>query len=523
MTAHLLVADDDELVRSGLRLNLERAGYRVTTAASGEEALILAAREQIDLLLCDLVMTGCDGLAVLREVRARRPDLPVILVTGHGSIGNALEALQAGACDYIQKPTSPEEMAHRVRVALDQHRLRQSLAGERKRAEQRRRETDEQLARSERMASLGLMAEGAAADLERILAPLSDLQRRLRAGEAGGPEAADALETLTRRANAVVEDLQVIGSSGQPQREPVQVSAVVKEFVQSPAYQRLRRAHPQVRLEVHAGGLLPQVPAAPAALAQVVENLLVNACESAAPAGQVDLTLVLEQVDRPVGRYGRGAPGQYVVLRVRDSGPQLSAEDRERFFEPFYAQKRLARQELSGLGLTLVHRVVADHGGFVDLTHEGGGNVFHIYLPAHGEAARAAQATCSGTERVLVVDDYPAHREQAGNLLEALGYQVLRAGSSAEALATCRQQAAAGQEVHLVVMDLLLGEAVDGVEVVRELREQQPSLRAVLVSGFAEIARIVEARKLGLRQCLQKPLSAEALGRAVRAELDHPV
>jgi DNA-binding NtrC family response regulator len=121
---------------------------------------------------------------------------------------------------------------------------------------------------------------------------------------------------------------------------------------------------------------------------------------------------------------------------------------------------------------------------------------------------------------VLVVDDFPGHREHARDLLEEMGYQVLLAGSVHEALEICRARKASGQAIHLVVMDLLLGEEMDGVDAVSALREAHPELKAVLVSGFAEIARIVEARKLGLRHCIQKPLSAEVLGKAVRSELD---
>ncbi len=525
MGGRILVVDDDELVRSGLRINLQREGYEVVTAASAEEALVLAAGQPMDLILCDLIMNGLDGMGLLAEARTRWPEVPVILITAHGSIRNALDALQQGARDYIQKPASPDEVLHRVRTVLDQERLRGALAQERRRTEGRRKEMDEQMARAERMMSLGLLAEGAAGHLREILGPLDGLRRQLLADPlpAGAvAQVAARLEEVARRSGQVVEDLQAIGQSSHHDKQSVPLLEVVNLALKSPDYLRVRRAHPQVRVEVHGGCGELRVRASPAALAQAVENLLANALESAAPAGHVDVLPGLELEERPQGRYGRGRAGSYVVLRVRDSGPPLSDEDAERFFEPFYAQRRMARQELSGLGLTLVVRVVEDHGGYVHLTHEGGGNTFEVHLPAVTEGM-ASEATWNGTESVLVVDDYPAHRDRARALLEGLGYEVSTAEGVEDALAQCRSRAAAGRGFQLVLMDLLLGEGADGVDAVQALWEEHPTLKAVLVSGFAEIGRIVEARKLGVRHCLQKPLAVDALAKAVRAELDQPV
>jgi two-component system cell cycle sensor histidine kinase/response regulator CckA len=525
MSAGVLVVDDDELVRSGLRINLLRAGYRVRTASSAAEALAMMAAETPDIVLCDLVLGDGDGVSILREASQRWPNVPMILITAHGSIHNALEALRAGARDYIQKPANPEEVAHRIRSVLDQEALRRSLASERARADARRRETDEQLARAERMASLGLLAEGAATHLEAILRPLADMPARLGDAAPGSPaiaQLARELDRLSRQAASVLEDLRTIGQTGQVPKIDTSVSDLLADFARSPEFARIRRAHPQVRIELHPGVLLPSIPGSPAPLAQMIENLLLNACESASPAGHVDLTLVAEQVDNPVGRYGRGNPGQYVVLRIRDSGPTLSDEDAERFFEPFYAARHVGRKEVTGLGLSMALRIVADHGGYINLTHEGVGNTFHVYLPAAGRVGESSSATWSGTELVLVVDDQETHRQHARALLEGFGYQVLTAGCQAEAVDLCQRQRRDGRPVALVVMDLLLGGELDGVDVVRLLRDEQPSLRVLLVSGFADTARIAEARKLGFRHWVQKPLSGSTLGKAVRKELDQP-
>src|SRR5215472_490284 len=103
-SSRVLVVDDDRAVRTVLCALLVRAGIQTIEAGNGEEALALIAREPVDLVVTDLRMPVMDGMRLLGEVAARWGDLPVIVLTAHGTIPLAVEAMKAGAADFIMKP-----------------------------------------------------------------------------------------------------------------------------------------------------------------------------------------------------------------------------------------------------------------------------------------------------------------------------------------------------------------------------------------------------------------------------------
>jgi two-component system cell cycle sensor histidine kinase/response regulator CckA len=527
MSEHILVVDDDELVRTGMATNLERSGFRVTMAASGEEGIRLALQQHMDLVLCDLVLGDVDGIDVLRRIKAQSPATSVVMITGHGSIKNALDALRSGASDYIQKPADPEEVEHRLRTVLDSVHLRNTLSAERHRTELRKRETNEQLIRAERMSSLGTLAAGAAQDLTEILAPVSRHAGPLReALPAGHPalEWVGEIEEAGLKASAILHDLQAIGQGREHETSEVNINHVVDHYMKSDDYQALKKRHPKVRVDIELAPMLPPVQGEAGPLGLLLGHLVTHACESMPGGGLVNIYTTSGHIDRPVGRYGCGQPGDYVSLRVSDSGPGLKAEDVERIFEPFYVRAVLGHRTLSGLGMTLVYRVVEDHRGYIDVTtRTGQGTSFTACFPVAtaGGATLELKADYTGRETILVVDDYEEQRNTAAELLRDLGYQVFTASNGREAVKLFESAMRAGdQPMDVVVLDLVLGDDFDGVETYKSIIALKPGQKAVLVSGFADIARIVEARKLGLRQCIPKPYSLDTLGKAVRSELD---
>jgi len=122
--ARILVVDDEAAIRDSLKMTLEYEGYEFLGAATGQEALALIEREGPDLVLLDVKMPGMDGLEVLDRVRAMNDALPVVVVSGHGTISTAVEATKKGAFDFIEKPFASDRVLVSLRNALDQRRLR---------------------------------------------------------------------------------------------------------------------------------------------------------------------------------------------------------------------------------------------------------------------------------------------------------------------------------------------------------------------------------------------------------------
>jgi len=137
MAESILIVDDEVPILNSLSKILEDEGYEVTVAKSGTEALKLMTAEPPDLLLLDIWMPEMDGLETLRRAREQAPRLPVMMMSGHGSIETAVKAIKLGAYDYIEKPLSLENVTLRVRHALDQHRLEEENLSLRTKVESR--------------------------------------------------------------------------------------------------------------------------------------------------------------------------------------------------------------------------------------------------------------------------------------------------------------------------------------------------------------------------------------------------
>ena len=120
----LLVVDDEAISRDNLALALRRQGHEAVTAGSGSEALGLLQGGDFDMVLTDLMMEGMDGLELLRSIKAKYPDVEVVVITGYPTVDTAVDAMRAGAYDYLAKPYRIDEARLLVHKALEKRRLR---------------------------------------------------------------------------------------------------------------------------------------------------------------------------------------------------------------------------------------------------------------------------------------------------------------------------------------------------------------------------------------------------------------
>jgi len=120
MSANLLVVDDERAVRDSLEDILELENYQVEAVGSGEDALEALNEQDYDLLLLDIKMPGISGIEVMRQSRRQVPETKVIILTGHGSLESAIEALRSGASDYILKPYDSEDILSSIGRALSE-------------------------------------------------------------------------------------------------------------------------------------------------------------------------------------------------------------------------------------------------------------------------------------------------------------------------------------------------------------------------------------------------------------------
>jgi PAS domain S-box-containing protein len=365
---------------------------------------------------------------------------------------------------------------------------------------------EQQLRRVERLASVGTLIGGVAHELNNPLHAIRNFAELLLM-EPRGTEDREALEIIQReadRAAKVVADLRLIARQTQEsgtEHEPTDLNDIVRHVLKVRRYS-LETGSVDVREDLAED--LPRVMANRGEIEQVVLNVVVNA-EQAMRGQKSDRRLVVRT--RPTSE---GAS-----VHVVDNGPGMSPHQLERIFDPFYTTK--APGEGTGLGLSLVHTIIAEHGGNVHVESEQGkGTAFRIDLPrapARVEETRGedAPAPASRPLRVLVVDDEAAVRQVSSRFLERVGHRVDTAADGGEALELLRSTT-----YDAVVADLRMP-GLDGEELFHRLRARGDGLerRLVFLTGDAaseQAARVVAEARVPV---LVKPVRLAELARTI--------
>jgi CheY-like chemotaxis protein len=249
-------------------------------------------------------------------------------------------------------------------------------------------------------------------------------------------------------------------------------------------------------------------------------NLLSNAAEAMPDGGSVFVSTENRYVDLPIKGYDEVKPGDYVVIKVTDTGVGISQEDMERIFEPFYTKKVMGRSG-TGLGMAVVWGTVKDHRGYIDVRSiEGQGTSFTLYLPVTLEAREtpkqdlALDDLMGHGELIAVVDDVEDQRTIASGMLNKLGYKVETFASGEQLIHSLKEMT-----FDLVVLDMIMDPGIDGLETYQQILAYHPGQKAVIASGFSETDHVKEAQQLGAGRYVKKPYTIEKIGLAVKKEL----
>jgi two-component system response regulator AtoC len=122
---HVLIVDDEPILRESLSEWLRDEGYRVSTAEDAMIALRMIAEAEPDVAVVDIKMPGMDGVTLLKKIKETTPDLPVVMITAHGTIENAVRSMKEGAYDFITKPFPPEKLSVLLQRVLEHQKLKQ--------------------------------------------------------------------------------------------------------------------------------------------------------------------------------------------------------------------------------------------------------------------------------------------------------------------------------------------------------------------------------------------------------------
>lgn len=380
-----------------------------------------------------------------------------------------------------------------------------------------RKRLEEQLRQSQKMETVGRLAGGIAHAFNNILAAIllqCDTVKRNFHPDDLRVRDIEEIRAAGERAAALTRQLLAFSRRQVLQPQVLNLNAVFRETERS-----IRQLLGEdIRLVTALSPELWLVKADPEQLKQALLNLAVNAQTAMPRGGTLTIATANVDLDTPVVYSHETVPqGSYVNLVVRDTGVGVDAQTRAHLFEPFFTTKEVGQG--TGLGLSMVHGLVKQSGGYIAVDSEPGrGTMFLMYLPSIKEAApsslksEARTGSVRGAETILVVDDEPLMRRFVRRILEASGYTVLEAQQGDEALRLLERHPV---PIHLLLTDVLMP-GIKRPSLAECARALIPSIKVLFVSGYTdevEIRREIEAFGSAF---LQKPFKPDDLTRKVR-------
>jgi len=390
---------------------------------------------------------------------------------------------------------------------------------EQKRAQEALVQTERQFRQASRMEAIGTLAGGIAHDFNNILtAILGYTELGLASVPKDSRTHRNLQEVMTagHRAKHLVQQILAFSRQSGQGKKPIPFYTLIEE-----ALELLRATIPSTIEIRHSLMSTASVLADSTQLHQVVVNLCTNAEYAMRETGN-RLDIILEDWDvteENVHLVPGLKIGPHVRLTVKDNGSGMSSDVLERMFDPFFTTKPIG--EGSGMGLAVVHGIVANHGGGVLVDSQGGkGTKIEVYLPTIPtpiwEGAGDSEHIPLGKETILFVDDEETIVRLAKELLSQLGYTVEVYTSSQEALNAFRRSP---QRFDLVITDQTMP-GLTGEALARELLRIRPELPIILCTGFSHIMTAEKAKALGIQAYLMKPLAIRDLAPIVRHVLD---
>lgn len=391
---------------------------------------------------------------------------------------------------------------------------------EHKRLAEQRAELEEQLRHAQKMETIGTLAGGIAHDFNNILQAIHGyVEMCLTDVSATSQVHADLEQVLeaTNRAKNLVQQILTFSRHAEQERRPLRLQTIVKEVLKL-----LKASLPStIEIRQNIDTKCAAVLADPTRVHQVLMNLCTNAYQAMrVDGGVLEVSLSMVDVD---AKFLRAHPnlleGRYVRLTVSDTGHGMDRTTMARIFEPFFTTKEVG--EGTGLGLSVVHGIVASHDGEITVESQPGkGTTFHVYLPQAEsdveQGTREDETFLKGNERILFVDDEEVVGAVMKRLLERLGYDVTLRNSSVDALETFRAQP---DKFDLVITDQSMPK-MTGVKLAAELLHLRSNVPIILMTGFSETVAPETAKKMGICEFIMKPVVASDLSKAIRRVLD---
>ena len=511
---HVLIVDDDVIMRDVAGGSLIAAGFKVSKAENGARAMEALDDLRPDVILLDVMMPEMDGFDTARAVRQKAgfASVPILIMTALDDLESINRAFEVGATDFITKPINWVILVERVRFMMRSVRMMNE-----------QRQLQKELVQAQKMEALGTLAGGVAHDLNNVLsAIISYPELLLLQLDSNNPlrKSILTIQQAGERAAEIVQDLLTLARRGVSVKKVAHVNDIITEYLTSPEHQKLISYHPNISIETNLSPDLLNVTGSPIHIRKTIMNLISNAAEAQPDGGQISISTYNHTFSQPSVGVEPIREGDFVALEISDKGCGISKADLIRIYEPFYTKKVMGRSG-TGLGMAVVWGTVQDHHGYIDVTSQPDeGTTFHIYIPATRKIAEPAQESVRASQYmgdgqvILIVDDVAEQREIAADILEMLNYQPVSVESGEKAIAFLKTGSA-----DLILLDMIMEPGLDGLETFKQIIGFKPNQKTIIASGYAKTVRVDKVIRLGASQFIKKPYTIETVGLAIKNEL----
>jgi polar amino acid transport system substrate-binding protein len=511
----ILLAEDESAHATAIHRAFENAGKKVQISVAGTLAEFrrIAQENPPDIAIMDLNLP--DGRAV--DALTWPPEagpFPILLMTSYGNEHVAVEAIKAGALDYIVKSAEAfVEMPRTVERALREWNLLRE-----------RRHLEEQLRHSQKMEAIGQLAGGVAHDLNNILMVIYGYCSTLRMKVGNNfPFISDIdhIYSAAERAANLTRGLLAFSRKQIMAPKVVNLNEIVLNFGKL----LTRIIGEDISFRTVSTGKPLIINADSGQIEQVLMNLATNARDAMPDGGVLTIETELQEIDEGLLLAdGFGTPGRYAVISISDTGKGMDAETRKRIFEPFFTTKEVGKG--TGLGLAIVYGVIKQHNGFITARSDPGmGTTFKIYLPqvyaekiCADEREDISECLLIGSETVLVAEDDSEIRELAEMVLTKFGYKVILAADGLDAIENFKDNM---ENVDILIMDMIMPKK-SGREAYEEIRKLSPAARVLFISGYSPDLLHNRGFLDSGEEVIIKPIQPMELVKRVRSILDGP-